>query len=110
MGIEEMTEKELLDLKEKIQQREKELKEDSKNKEIEKTKNFLNSIDKDILLGSMSHSRLSCIKGKAHNGYISSQGYADCKKCHLTEIIEDHESGINDFSIKIDFTFTNLNE
>jgi hypothetical protein len=110
MEIEKMTESELLGLKEKILQREKEIKENKKNKEVEKTKKFLDLIDKETLLSVMSHSRHSCTEGKSLNGYISSQGYADCQKCHFIDIIEDHEVGINDFSVEINFTFKDLNK
>jgi hypothetical protein len=108
MGIEEMTEKELLDLKEKIQQREKELNENKKNKEIEKTKKFLDSVDIQMLLEFMPHSRHSCKEGRSINGYFSDQGYADCQRCHFVEIIEDHKSGINDFSVKLNVTFEKI--
>ena len=108
MEIEKMSVKELLELKDKIQRREREIEDEKVNKELEKAKEFLNSIDPKPYLNLMEHSKHSCSDKHPRNGYDSSKGWAECNKCHFIEILEDHKVGINEFSIDVRFEFTKL--
>jgi hypothetical protein len=108
MDINKLSKEELDKLKLEIMKRENELKEEENNKKRYKAKLIAQSLINSNILNLIDHSRTSCSDENPSNGYESDRGYARCTKCHLMEILDDHEDGINDFLVSIDFSFDKI--
>lgn len=61
----------------------------------------LDAIQHGSLLQHIKHDRTSCNDDNPCNGYIESKGYARCNKCHLIEVLRDHDLGVHNFSVNI---------
>jgi hypothetical protein len=108
MNINNLDEKELQELKNKIKLREEDIKESKCNKQREEAKNIIEKIKNANILDLIEHTRTYCSDSNPGNGYDSSKGYTRCTKCQLIEIIEDHENGFNEFMVNLDVTISKI--
>lgn len=109
MDIKKLNKQELTDLSKKIEQQQKEIKDQElkEYKEEVKTKIEKLRVNKDLLLGLVKHSRNSCSDDNVCNGYGSADYGARCTKCHLIEIL-DNEWSDGDFDVEIDVVITKV--